>query len=106
MKPAPGPDIHALMAAAEGARLLTHEQLLGLGAVARHPEAWSGLLEVHARHGPTLTTRIAEAQFWVLPEGPSLQEVAGQPVYMDDQGGMWILQIAQDGSLYRRRIDG
>jgi hypothetical protein len=45
-----GPNIHELMAAAEGARLLTREQLLGLGAVARHPEAWAGLLEVHARH--------------------------------------------------------
>jgi hypothetical protein len=45
-----GPNIHELMAAAEGARLLTHEQLLALGAVARHPEAWAGLLEVHARH--------------------------------------------------------
>jgi hypothetical protein len=55
----------------------------------------------HARPETTVLTRIPEADFWVLPVGAPIQLQPGQPVYMDDRGGLWLLQIAPDGSLYR-----
>jgi hypothetical protein len=106
-----GPRISEIMAAAEGAHMLSREQLLGLGAVARWPRAWAALLDIHAKNlcdldhwGLTLTTRIDEADFWALPVGDApLQEAAGQPVYRDDHGGTWVLQFAPARGVYRRR---